>query len=65
MRALRPGEGEVPYNELIQHIYRANTGILTLHFVPRGTVADVAWFLVFACRVVVVPLHRVHCFQFG
>ena len=27
--------------QLIQDIHRANTGILTHHFVPRGKVADI------------------------
>ena len=36
----RGGRG-VSYNQLTQDIHRANMGILTFHFMPRGTVADI------------------------
>jgi len=40
MRALRHWGGGVPSKPLTQDIHRADRSILTLHFVPRGTVAD-------------------------
>ena len=37
------GGGGGPFNQSIQDIHRANMGLLTFHFVPRGTVADILY----------------------